>query len=101
MYALGMTTNEIKDQIYELFGCNLSDDMISNITDKIMPEILEWQKRRLEAVYPILFIDATHFSVRSNGSVVKKAAYIVLGISKEGNKEVLSITIGENESAKV
>ena len=47
-----------------------------------MPEILEWQKRRLEAVYPILFIDATHFSVRSNGSVVKKAAYIVLGISK-------------------
>ena len=92
MYALGMTTNEIKDQIYELFGCNLSDDMISDITDKIMPEILEWQKRRLDRVYPIVFIDATHFSVRNNGSVVKKAAYIVLWISKEGDKEVLSIT---------
>lgn len=101
MYALGMTTNEIKDQIYELFGCQLSDDMISDITDKIMPEIQEWQKRKLDRVYPILFIDATHFSVRSNGSVVKKAAYIVLGISKEGKKEVLSITIGENKSAKV
>ena len=101
MYALGMTTSEIKDPIYDLFGCNLSDDMISDITDKIMIEILEWQKRRLEFVYPILFIDATHFSVRSNRSVVKKATYIVLGISKEGNKEVLSITIGENESAKV
>ena len=92
MYALGMTTNEIKDQIYELFGCNLSDDMISDITDKIMPEILEWQKRRLDRVYPIVFIDATHFSVQNNGSVVKKAAYIVLWISKEWNKEVLSIT---------
>ena len=101
MYALGMTTNEIKDQIYELFGCTLSDDMISDITDRIMPEILEWQKRRLDSVYPIVFIDATHFSVRCNGSVVKKAAYITLGINKEGNKEVLSITIGENESAKV
>lgn len=72
MYALGMTTNEIKDQIYELFECNLSGDIITDITDKIMPEILEWQKRRLEKVYPIIFIDATHFSVRSNSSVVKK-----------------------------
>ena len=101
LYALGMTTNEIKDQIYELFGCQLSEDMISDITDKIMPEIIEWQKRKLDRVYPIIFINATHFSVRSNGSVVKKAAYIVLGISKEGKKEVLSITIGENESAKI
>ena len=75
--------------------------MISDITDKIMPEIQEWQKRKLDQVYPIIFIDATHFSVRSNGSVVKKAAYIVLGISKERKKEVLSITNGENESAKI
>ena len=75
--------------------------MISDITDKIIPEIQEWQKRKLDQVYPIIFIDATHFSVRSNGSVVKKAAYIVLGISKERKKEVLSITNGENESAKI
>lgn len=101
MYALGMTMSEIKDQIYQLFGCKLSEDMISDITDRIMPDILEWQKRKLEEVYPIIFIDATHFSVRSNGCIVKKAAYVVLGISKEGYKEVLSITIGENESAKV
>lgn len=101
MYALGMTMSEIKDQIYQLFGCKLSEDMISDITDRMMPDILEWQKRKLEEVYPIVFIDATHFSVRSNGCVVKKAAYVVLGISKEGYKEVLSITVGENESAKV
>lgn len=101
MYALGMTMSEIKDQIYQLFGCKLSEDMISDITDRIMPDILEWQKRKLEEVYPIVFIDATHFSVRSNGCVVKKAAYVVLGISKEGYKEVLSITVGENESAKM
>ena len=101
LYASGMTLSEIREHIKELFGCNLTDDMISDITDKILPEAREWQKRKLDKVYPIVFIDATYFNVRTNGSVVKKAAYITLGISKEGNKEVLSITIGENESAKV
>lgn len=74
--------------------------MISDITDKIIPEIQEWQKRKLESVYPIVFIDATHFHVRDNGQIVKKAAYVVLGINKDGMKKVLTITIGENESAK-
>lgn len=74
--------------------------MISDITDKIIPEIQEWQKRKLESVYPIVFIDATHFHVRDNGQIVKKAAYVVLGIDKDGMKKVLTITIGENESAK-
>ena len=100
MYGMGMTDSEISAQINELFGCKLSEDMISSITDKIIPDIHEWQKRRLESVYPIIFIDATHFNVRDNGTVVKKAAYIVLGINAEGMKEVLSITVGENESAK-
>ena len=101
MYALGMTESEISEQIFELFGCKLTDDMISDITDKILPDIQDWQKRKLDKVYPIIFIDATHFNVRDNGTVVKKAAYIVLGINEEGIKDVLSITIGENESAKV
>ena len=100
MYALGMSDKDIQEQIKEIFGCNLSPDMISDITDKIIPEIQEWQKRRLENVYPIVFIDATHFHVRDNGQIVKKAAYVVLGIDKDGMKKVLTITIGENESAK-
>lgn len=100
MYALGMSDKDIQEQIREIFGCNLSPDMISDITDKIIPEIQEWQKRRLESVYPIVFIDATHFHVRDNGQIVKKAAYVVLGIDKDGMKKVLTITIGENESAK-
>jgi len=84
----------------EYFGCKLSTDMISAITDKIIPDIQEWQKRRLDSVYPIMFIDATHFHVRDNGQIVKKAAYVVLAIDTEGFKKVLTIAIGENESAK-
>ena len=74
--------------------------MVSNITDKIIPEIKEWQERALDEVYPFIFIDAVHFSVREDNRVVKKAAYIVLGIDSEGFKEILGIWIGENESAK-
>lgn len=100
MYALGLSDKDIQEQIKEIFGCNISADMISDITDKIIPEIQEWQKRRLEKVYPIVFIDATHFHVRDNGQIVKKAAYVVLGIDEDGMKSVLTITVGENESAK-
>ena len=74
MYALGMSDNDIQEQIKEIFGCNLSPDMISDITDKIIPEVQEWQKRKLESVYPIVFIDATHFHVRDNGQIVKKSS---------------------------
>jgi putative transposase len=74
MYALGMSDKDIQEQIKETFGCNLSPDMISDITDKIIPEVQEWQKRKLESVYPIVFIDATHFHVRDNGQIVKKSS---------------------------
>lgn len=100
MYALGLSDKDIQEQVQEIFGCNISPDMISDITDKIIPEIHEWQKRRLEKVYPIVFIDATHFHVKDNGQIVKKAAYVVLGIDEDGMKSVLTINIGENESAK-
>ena len=100
MYALGLSDKDIQEQIRDIFGCNLSPDMISDITDKIIPEIQEWKKRKLEEIYPIVFIDATHFHVRDNGQIVKKAAYVVLGIDRDGMKKVLDITIGENESAK-
>ena len=101
LYASGMTLSEIRNHIKELFGCNLTDDMISDITDKILPEVREWQKRKLDKVYPIVFIDATHFSVKTNGSVVKKAVYVMLAYNENGYKEVIGIYVGENESSKV
>lgn len=101
MYGLGMSDKQIQEQIDELFGCKLSADMISDITDKIIPEIQDWQKRKLDRMYPVVFIDAIHFSVKDNGQVVKKAVYIILGVDTEGIKQVLSIVVVENESAKM
>ena len=100
LYGRGLTTREINEQIQDLYGIEVSATMVSNITDQIIPEIKEWQERPLDEVYPFVFIDAVHFSVREDNRVVKKAAYIVLGITSEGFKEILGIWIGENESAK-
>ena len=98
--AKGLTTRQISSVIEDIYGCEISEGMVSNITDKIMPDIEAWQNRPLSAVYPIVFVDCIHFSVRDEHIVKKLAAYIILGISIDGHKEVLSITVGENESAK-
>lgn len=95
-----MTTREINEQIQDLYGIEVSATMVSNVTDQIIPKIKEWQERPLDDVYPIVFIDAVHFSVREENRVVKKAAYIVLGITKDGYKEIIGVYIGENESSK-
>ena len=100
LYGRGLSTREINEQIQDLYGIDVSSTMVSNITDQILPEIREWQNRPLESVYPIVFIDAVHFSVRQDNQVVKKAAYIVLGVDAEGTKDILGIWVGENESAK-
>lgn len=100
MYAKGMTTRQISDTIEDIYGFEISEGMISDITDKLLPKIEEWQKRPLDAVYPIVFIDAIHFSVRDDGIVRKLAAYVVLGVNEDGKKDVLTIEIGENESSK-
>ena len=100
MYAKGMTTRQISETIEDIYGFETSEGFISDVTDKILPQIEDWQNRPLEEVYPILYIDAIHYSVRDNGIIRKLAAYVVLGINAEGKKEVLSIHIGENESAK-
>ena len=100
MYARGLSTRQISDTIEELYGFEVSDSFVSDVTDKILPQIQEWQSRPLEEVYPVVFIDATHYSVRENGTVKKLAAYVILAINLDGRKEVLSIEIGENESAK-
>lgn len=100
MYAKGMTTRQISETIEDIYGFEVSESMVSSITDKLLPQIEEWQNKPLSSVYPIVFIDAIHFSVREDGIVRKLAAYIVLGINEAGHKEVLTIQVGDNESAK-
>lgn len=100
MYAKGMTTRQISETIEDIYGFEVSEGMVSDITDKLLPKIEEWQNRPLSEVYPIVFIDAVHFSVRDDGVVRKLAAYVVLGVNEDGKKEVLSIVVGENESSK-
>lgn len=100
MYAKGMTVRQISETIEDIYGFEISEGMVSDITDKLLPKIEEWQNRPLSAVYPVVFIDAVHFSVRDDGVIRKLAAYVVLGINEDGKKEVLAITIGENESGK-
>lgn len=100
LYAKGMTTRQISETIEDIYGFEVSDGMFSDITDRLIPQIEEWQNRALDKVYPIVFVDAVHFSVRDNGQIKKLAAYVILAVSLSGHKEVLSIHIGENESAK-
>ena len=100
MYAKGMTTRQISEMIEDIYGFEVSEGMVSDITDRLLPEIEEWHNRPLAEVYPILFIDAVHFSVKDNNVIRKLAAYVILGINHEGKKEVLTIQVGENESSK-
>jgi putative transposase len=99
MYAKGMSTRDIEDHTKDIYGIEVSSSMVSKITDKIMPIIVEWQSRPLDLVYPIVYLDAIHFKVRRENRVVNKAAYSVLGINLNGQKEILGIWIGENESS--
>jgi len=100
MYAKGLTTRQISDQVEDIYGFEVSEGMVSDITDRLLPEIEDWQQRPLSQVYPIVYIDAVHFSVRDNHVIKKLAAYVILGINEEGRKEVISIQIGQNESSK-
>ena len=100
MYAKGMTTRQISETIEDIYGFETSEGFISDVTDKILPQIEDWQNRPLDEMYPILYIDAIHYSVRDNGIIKKLAAYVILGITTAGKKEVLSIHVGTNESAK-
>lgn len=100
MYAKGMTTRQISETLEEIYGFEASEGFISDVTDKILPQIEDWQKRPLSEIYPVIYIDAIYYSVRDNGIIRKLAAYIILGINQEGRKEVLTIQIGENENSK-
>ena len=100
MYAKGMMTNDISAHIEDIYGIEVSDSLVSRITDKILPVVKEWQQRPLESIYAVVFMDAIHYHVRCEGRIVKKAVYIAIGINMDGIKEVLGMYVGENESAK-
>ncbi|MFV0529060.1 MAG: IS256 family transposase [Lachnospiraceae bacterium] len=100
MYAKGMTTGDIESHLRELYDIEISDSTISRVTDKILPIVREWQERPLEEIYAVVFMDAIHYHVRSEGRIVKRAVYIALGMDMNGHKDVLGMYVGENESAK-
>lgn len=100
LYAIGMTTRDISEQIKELYGVEISAETVSNITNRILPLVSDWQNRPLEKTYSFVFMDAIHYKVREDKQVLVKAAYVVIGVNLDGEKEVLGIWIGANESSK-
>ena len=100
MYAKGMTTRDISTHLHDVYGVDASAEMISHMTDRILPIAKEWQNRPLERKYAIVFMDAVHFHVREDNRTVKKAVYVAIGTRLSGQREVLGMWIGGNESAK-
>lgn len=100
MYARGMTIRDIQEHLKEIYGVDVSADLISSVTDAVIEDIKEWQNRPLDDIYPILYLDATTVKVRSEGRVINKSAYLAIGINLEGIKDVLGIWIEQTEGAK-
>ena len=100
LYACGMSQRDISEQIKNLYDVDISPELVSKISEKIMPEVTAWQNRPLEAVYPFVFLDAIHYKVKENHQYQTKAAYVVLGITMDGTKDILGVWIGEYESSK-
>ena len=101
LYAKGMSVRDIESHLQEIYDTDVSSSLISNITDRIIPEIKEWQNRPLEKIYPIIYLDGIHYNVRQDGSIVNKAVHIVLGVNIDGKKDVLGIWISTGgESSK-
>jgi len=99
LYGLGMSYSDIQTHLHEMYGLSVSDGAINAITDRIIPAIREWQSRPLERLYPVVWMDAIHFKIREDGRVITKAVYSVLGANMKGEKEVLGLYLGQNESA--
>ncbi|HWP51142.1 MAG TPA: IS256 family transposase [Clostridia bacterium] len=100
LYSCGMSQRDIAEQIKNLYDVEISPELVSKISEKIMPEVSAWQNRPLETVYPFVFMDAVHYKVKEDHQIVTKAAYVVLGITLDGSKDILGIWIGEHESSK-
>lgn len=100
LYAHGMSTRDIQEQIKDLYDIDISSELVSKISEKIIPEVNEWQNRPLEEYYPFIFMDAIHYKIRENHQIINKAAYVVLGVNADGYKDILGIWVGGNESSK-
>lgn len=100
LYARGMSTRDIQEQIKDLYNIDISSELVSRISEKIMPEINEWQRRPLDEYYPFIFMDAIHYKIREDHQIVSKAAYVVIGVNADGYKDILGIWVGTNESSK-
>ena len=99
LYGLGMSYSDIQTHLREMYGLAVCDGTINAITDRVIPAIREWQSRPLERLYAIVWMDAIHFKIREDGKVITKAVYTVLGVNMKGQKEVLGLYLGQNESA--
>src|SRR5437667_7638562 len=100
MYARGMSTREIQGHLEEIYGIEVSPTLISNVTEAIVEEVKAWQSRPLEEMYPIVYLDAMMVKMRDNGHVQNQAIYVVLGVDREGQKEVLGLWVAQQEGAK-
>jgi putative transposase len=100
MYARGMSVREIQGHLHELYGIDVSPDLVSAVTDAVLDEIAEWQNRPLEALYPLIFFDAIRVKVRDEGTVRNKAVHVALGVRPDGTKEILGLWIEQTEGAK-
>ncbi len=95
-----MSTKDIHEQMKEIYGIEISAEMVSKMTDSIIPNIRKWQNRPLNPIYPFVFMDAIHYKVREDAQIKSKATYVVLGVDLDGFKDILEIWIGQNESSK-
>jgi putative transposase len=100
MYARGMSTRNISDYVKEMYAMDISATEISNITDRIIPAMNVWRNRPLEAVYPFVFLDCMHYKVRESGGVKSRAVYNILGVNRDGKKDLIGVYLSENEGAK-
>lgn len=100
LYAKGVSVRDIQSHLNHLYGVDISPTLISNVTNRIMPLIKEWQSRPLQKTYSVVFLDAIHYKVKQDGQIVKKAVYMVIGVDLDGCKDVLGMYIGEHESSK-
>jgi len=100
LYARGLTTRDIQGDLLEIYGVDVSPSLISAVTDSVLEDVKAWQSRPLDAVYPMVYLDAIHVKMRSSGHVQNTAVYVALAINMEGNKELLGLWVGESEGAK-
>ena len=100
LFSRGMSYRDIQDHVGEMYGIEVSEGTLTAITDRIFPQILAWQNRPLESLYPVIWLDAMHFKVREDGAVKTKAVYSILGVTTRGEKEVVGVYFGDHESSK-